>query len=218
MARFHVYRNAEGQGYLLDIQADLLGHLNTSVVVPLLPLPFAPSPARMLNPISAPARASRHGHHGGQPDQRAAMRFHDEGVHVDRRAPRLRFLGHEVEIGLVTGLTEGLALAHRLAYQFPGEIQRLETVEGQRAEIVLTELAVAAFGADDLHGEGAHGPVRQRDEVVTRVGQLAGVERDRTGGPGAVLEFGAAPFEPEGLPLGREGGGCGGDEESSRCE
>lgn len=51
MARFHVYRHAEGSGYLLDIQANLLSHLNTSVVVPLLPLDAAPKPARVLNPI-----------------------------------------------------------------------------------------------------------------------------------------------------------------------
>jgi len=51
MARFDVYRNPDGEGYLLDIQASLLDHLNTRVVVPLLPLPSAPSPARTLNPI-----------------------------------------------------------------------------------------------------------------------------------------------------------------------
>jgi toxin CcdB len=51
MARFDVYRNPEGRGYLLDVQAGLLRHLNTRVVVPLLPLDHAPSPARRLNPI-----------------------------------------------------------------------------------------------------------------------------------------------------------------------
>lgn len=50
MARFDVYRNPDGAGCLLDIQADLLSHLNTRVVVPLLPLPNAPQPARTLNP------------------------------------------------------------------------------------------------------------------------------------------------------------------------
>jgi toxin CcdB len=34
MARFDVYRNPAGAGCLLDIQADLLSHLNTRVVVP----------------------------------------------------------------------------------------------------------------------------------------------------------------------------------------
>lgn len=43
--------NVEGDGYLLDVQADLLGHLNTCVVVPLLPLDAAPKPARLLNPV-----------------------------------------------------------------------------------------------------------------------------------------------------------------------
>ena len=51
MARFGVYKNMEGEGYLLDVQADLLGHLNTRVVVPLLPLDIAPMPAQTLNPV-----------------------------------------------------------------------------------------------------------------------------------------------------------------------
>lgn len=51
MARFGVYRHPEGMGYLLDIQADLLSHLNTRVVVPLLPLDVAPKPAKTLNPV-----------------------------------------------------------------------------------------------------------------------------------------------------------------------
>ncbi len=50
MARFDVFRNPDG-GYLLDIQAGLLDHLNTRVVVPLLPLAVAPTPARILNPV-----------------------------------------------------------------------------------------------------------------------------------------------------------------------
>lgn len=51
MARFHVYLNPEGEGYLLDVQADLLNHLNTRVVVPLLPVAAAPQAAAMLNPL-----------------------------------------------------------------------------------------------------------------------------------------------------------------------
>lgn len=51
MARFHVYPNPDGAGYLLDVQADLLDNLNTRVVVPLLPLDAAPSPANTLNPV-----------------------------------------------------------------------------------------------------------------------------------------------------------------------
>ena len=50
MARFHVYINTEGGGYLLDVQANLLDQLNTCVVVPLLPLDTAPTPAKVLNP------------------------------------------------------------------------------------------------------------------------------------------------------------------------
>lgn len=51
MARFCVYENADGKGWLLDVQADLLNHLSTRVVVPLLPLKNAPTPAKTLNPV-----------------------------------------------------------------------------------------------------------------------------------------------------------------------
>ena len=51
MARFQVYPNPEGAGYLLDVQADLLKHLNTRAVVPLLPAAAAPQAAAMLNPV-----------------------------------------------------------------------------------------------------------------------------------------------------------------------
>lgn len=51
MARFAVYANRQGSGYLLDVQANLLDHLTTCVVVPLLPAHAAPKPAKVLNPI-----------------------------------------------------------------------------------------------------------------------------------------------------------------------
>ncbi len=51
MARFAVYAEPEGDGYLLDVQADALEHLNTRVVVPLLPAKRAPQPAATLNPV-----------------------------------------------------------------------------------------------------------------------------------------------------------------------
>ena len=51
MSRFEVYRHPEGAGYLLDVQADLLGNLNTRVVVPLMPRDAAPLPAKGLNPV-----------------------------------------------------------------------------------------------------------------------------------------------------------------------
>jgi toxin CcdB len=50
MARFDVYRDPDGQGYLLDVQANIMGHLNTRIVVPLLPPENAPKPAKGLNP------------------------------------------------------------------------------------------------------------------------------------------------------------------------
>src|SRR3546814_8547155 len=51
MAKFGVYRLRDGNGYLLDCQADLLRDLNTRFVVPLLPVDTAPKPAARLNPI-----------------------------------------------------------------------------------------------------------------------------------------------------------------------
>lgn len=51
MARYDVFPNPEGAGWLLDVQADLLSELNTRIVVPLLPLKDAPAPAGRLNPV-----------------------------------------------------------------------------------------------------------------------------------------------------------------------
>lgn len=49
MARYDLYRLDEG--YVVDVQSDLLSHLNSRVVVPLLPPDLAPVPGRRLNPI-----------------------------------------------------------------------------------------------------------------------------------------------------------------------
>ena len=51
MARFDIFENRSGAGYLLDIQSGLLSGLNTRVVVPLLPKAKAPCPAQGLNPV-----------------------------------------------------------------------------------------------------------------------------------------------------------------------
>ncbi|MDP2825495.1 MAG: CcdB family protein [Sulfuritalea sp.] len=51
MARFDVFANPDGAGYLLVVQAGILDHLNTRVVVPLMPESQAPLPARTLNPV-----------------------------------------------------------------------------------------------------------------------------------------------------------------------
>lgn len=50
MAKYDVYPNPSGDGFLLDVQTDLLSDLNTRIVVPLLPLARAPKPATRLNP------------------------------------------------------------------------------------------------------------------------------------------------------------------------
>ena len=51
MARFSVYKNNDGFGYLLDVQSDILSGLNTRVVVPLQRIDDSPKPAAYLNPI-----------------------------------------------------------------------------------------------------------------------------------------------------------------------
>lgn len=50
MAQFDVCAY-DGPGLLLDVQADLMGDLNTRMAVPLLPIDQAPPPAKRLNPI-----------------------------------------------------------------------------------------------------------------------------------------------------------------------
>ncbi len=51
MARYEAWPNPDGHGWLLDVQADLLGDLNTRIVVPLMPVAVAPRPATRLNPV-----------------------------------------------------------------------------------------------------------------------------------------------------------------------
>lgn len=51
MSRYGVYPNRGASGYLLDVQTDLLGPLSTRIVIPLLPLAYAPAPAKILNPL-----------------------------------------------------------------------------------------------------------------------------------------------------------------------
>lgn len=51
MAKYDVFPNPSGDGFLLDVQTDLLSDLNTRVVVPLLAKSTAPKPASRLNPI-----------------------------------------------------------------------------------------------------------------------------------------------------------------------
>ncbi len=51
MARYDVFANPAGGGYLLDVQNDLLDDLNVRAVVPLLPRDDAPIAASRLNPV-----------------------------------------------------------------------------------------------------------------------------------------------------------------------
>jgi toxin CcdB len=51
MARFDVFTLVGGEGFLLDVQSDLLDQLASRVVVPLLPVESTPAPVRRLNPV-----------------------------------------------------------------------------------------------------------------------------------------------------------------------
>jgi toxin CcdB len=51
MARYDVFAGPADDSYLLDVQTDLLDHLRTRVVVPLLPSAATPAPIRKLNPV-----------------------------------------------------------------------------------------------------------------------------------------------------------------------
>jgi toxin CcdB len=50
MAQFDVHRLSKGR-LAIDCQSDLLSHLESRLVVPLVPKSAAPTPARRLNPI-----------------------------------------------------------------------------------------------------------------------------------------------------------------------
>jgi len=51
MARFNLYPHPTKRGYLLNVQADTTDHLDSRVVIPLVPLAEAPKPlAALLNP------------------------------------------------------------------------------------------------------------------------------------------------------------------------
>lgn len=50
MAKYDVYPDPAGNGYLLDVQSDLLADMNTRVVVPMMLPVDAPVPGRRLNP------------------------------------------------------------------------------------------------------------------------------------------------------------------------
>jgi len=51
MARYDVFRRPGSDVYLLDVQNDLIDHLRTRVVAPLLPLSSSPPPVWKLNPV-----------------------------------------------------------------------------------------------------------------------------------------------------------------------
>jgi len=51
MERFAIYPHPTKRGYLLNVQADSMGHLGSRVVIPLVPLAELPRPATRLNPV-----------------------------------------------------------------------------------------------------------------------------------------------------------------------
>jgi toxin CcdB len=51
VAQFDIYRLRSRADLVIDCQSDLLEHLNTRFVAPLVPRELAPQPAQRLNPI-----------------------------------------------------------------------------------------------------------------------------------------------------------------------
>jgi len=51
MARYDLFADPAGNGYLLDVQSDLLEGLNVRTVVPLMPQARAPMSVSRLNPV-----------------------------------------------------------------------------------------------------------------------------------------------------------------------
>jgi toxin CcdB len=51
MARYDLFADPAGNGYLLDVQSDLLEGLNLRTVVPLMPQGRAPMAVSRLNPV-----------------------------------------------------------------------------------------------------------------------------------------------------------------------
>src|SRR6476661_4430084 len=51
LAQFDVHRLKESDSLVVDCQSELLAHLNSRLVVPLMPWQRAPVPAHRLNPI-----------------------------------------------------------------------------------------------------------------------------------------------------------------------
>lgn len=51
MERFTIYPHPTKRGYLLNVQADAMSHLDSRVVIPLVPLAELPRPATRLNPV-----------------------------------------------------------------------------------------------------------------------------------------------------------------------
>ena len=51
MAKYDVFVNPNGDGYLLEVQTDLLDELKTRVVVPLIPYSSDIKTLRRLNPV-----------------------------------------------------------------------------------------------------------------------------------------------------------------------
>lgn len=51
MAKYDVFRMPSSDELALECQSDLISHLDTRFIVPLVPIELAPDPATRLNPI-----------------------------------------------------------------------------------------------------------------------------------------------------------------------
>lgn len=99
VAQFDVYASRAGGVLLLDCQADLLAHLNTRLVAPLLPADRAPKPAGRLNPVFDIGDES----HVMMTQYVAAIELHELGRKVASLADRDREIMNALDI-LLTGV------------------------------------------------------------------------------------------------------------------
>lgn len=99
MAQFEVFRTRGDGELVIDCQSDLLRHLNTRFVVPLLPLDRAPTPAGRLNPLFHIE--------GGQMSMVTQFAGSMPASELDRSVCTLADRGHDI-IGAIDILTGGV--------------------------------------------------------------------------------------------------------------
>ena len=99
MTQFAVHRLASRPNLVLDCQTDLLSHIDSRFVVPLVPRGEAPPPARPLNPVFEIAA----GEYVMLTQSAAAVRRRDLGEQVASLADRHREITNALDF-LLTGV------------------------------------------------------------------------------------------------------------------